>query len=142
MTQPSQEISGTPYFQLPKSGLALQGTRLTRRMEKGEVIAEFEVSEITGIEFRARRDVSMVTFGGLIVAAAVALVVFLYLSVWAWTCAALCACLGSALIFGSRQHVVAFTVNRNSLEFPIADSAEDGRAFVLMLQQCQRRPRH
>ena len=130
----------TSSFQLSKSGLKLGGTRLSRRKETGEVVAEFELSEISVIEFRTKRDPAMVVIAAAFALVALALVAGFRSSILAWTGAALCACIAGAFFLGSFQPSLAFTVGKSMVEFPILDSAEDGRAFVLMLQQNQRRP--
>ena len=129
-----------PVFQLPKSGLTLNGTRLVRRKETGEEIAEFELADLSAIEHRSNRDPFMVGLAIMTILCAVALAASFPRSIWAWTGAALCGTFGGAMFLGSPQHHIAFAVGKSLMQFPLEDSREDGQAFVLMLQQTQRRP--
>lgn len=139
MTPVSDTVATEVTFHLPKSGLTLNGTRLIRRKETGELVAEFDLSELSGIEFRAFRESGMIVFSIGAIAISVGLIVGFHPSLLAWIAGIIIAVIGAFLWLGSLQHNVTMVANKAKIQFPILDSQEDGHAFVLMLQKAHRK---
>jgi hypothetical protein len=138
---PNSEPKEPAPFQLPQSGLTLTGSRLTRRTGKGEVVAEFDLSEMNAIEVRVRREAPLLMVGAGFVGIAVAVVQFVGSLIWVWILAIFFGCLAGACWLGSNQRFLAFTVGKSGVELLFTDPDGDAHAFALMLQQTKSRLR-
>lgn len=139
MTPESDTPATIASYHLPKSGLMLNGSHLTRRNDTGGLVAEFELAEISSIEFRNYREPGMRIFAIGSTAVAVGLVAAFHASIVAWIAAIAIGMISGFLWLGSHQHAVVLVVNKHKLEIPILDPKEDGHAFVLMLQKAHRK---
>ncbi len=137
-----RELTPDPNaYELTLSGLKLEGGTLVRRTTEGKLVAQFEVAEMSGIDFVARRENVAIGFGAVFATVGVATLAFNYSSAWAWVAAFVSLALAGFCYLGGQHHAIVFTVGKSRLEFPVNDPAGDGRAFAHMLQQHQRRSR-